>query len=201
MRAIQSRMDAQEPVASSVVPAAVTPPPVMRATRTNPLLSFWRQHRSTMAVAASVAILAAFGTLYLTSIWKSYQRQSAYGYAVLRREVEKIKRAQKAIIRDINAIDSSSIDQTEVDGIRPASFSGTGFALSSNGYLVTSWHVVKDADSLLVEGGPQHRRYRATTVYRDEARDLAGVHERSQRLLEVRHGPTVRPSLRVWLLL
>lgn len=189
LQAIQNRMDEQDstpasntgpidrlPAPAEAPPLAPSrPAPVMRTTWVNPLRSFWQAHRATMGVAASVAILAAFGTLYLTSVWKSYQRQSAYGYAVLRREVERIKRTQNAIMRDINAVDSSATDadQPDPDGGRLASFSGTGFALSANGYLVTSWHVVKDADSLLVEGGPQHRRYSATTVYRDEARDLA----------------------------
>ncbi len=147
---------------------------MMRASWVNPLRSVWRAHRITMGVAASVAILTAFSTLWLTAVWKRSQQQSAYGYALLRREVDRIKRTQTAIIRDINATTpGSASEQPEPDGTRAASFSGTGFALSANGYLVTSYHVVKDADSLIVEGGADHQRLRATTVYRDEAHDLA----------------------------
>ncbi|MBC7449006.1 MAG: trypsin-like peptidase domain-containing protein [Hymenobacteraceae bacterium] len=147
---------------------------VLRASWVNPLKQVWRAHRLTMGVAASVAILTAFSTLWLTAAWKRSQQQSAYGFALLRREVDKLKRTQTAIIRDINATTpGTTIEQPDADGGRAASFSGTGFALSANGYLVTSYHVVKDADSLLVEGGALHRRFRAVTVYRDEAHDLA----------------------------
>lgn len=139
---------------------------IMRASWINPARTFLRVHRITMGVAASVAILSAFSTLFLTSVWKNYQRQSTNGYALLRREVESIKRTQRAMLRDINATTASPEAPL-------AAFSGTGFALSSNGFLVTSYHVVKDADSLLVEGGPDHARYRANTVYRDELHDLA----------------------------
>lgn len=139
---------------------------IMRASWINPARTFLRAHRITMGVAASVAILSAFSTLFLTSVWKNYQRQSSNGYALLRREVESIKRTQRAMLRDINAT-------TAAPEAPLAAFSGTGFALSSNGFLVTSYHVVKDADSLLVEGGPDHTRYRAMTVYRDELHDLA----------------------------
>ncbi len=158
------------PMAEPVIPAAR---PLLRASWVNPARALWRAHRTTMAVAASVAILSAFSTLYLTAVWKNYQRQSSNGYALLRREVEKIKRTQTAIIRDINASSSANNVVGDDNASPAASFSGSGFALSSNGFLVTSYHVVKDADSLLVEGGPLHQRYRATTVYRDEARDIA----------------------------
>ncbi len=147
---------------------------LLRASWVNPIQQVWRAHRLTMGVAASVAILTAFSTLWLTAAWKRSQQQSAYGFALLRREVDKLKRTQTAIIRDINATTpGTTAEQPDPDGGRAASFSGTGFALSANGYLVTSYHVVKDADSLLVEGGALHRRFRAVTVYRDEAHDLA----------------------------
>lgn len=147
---------------------------LMRASWVNPLRQVWRAHRLTMGVAASVAILTVFSTLWLTAAWKRSQEQSAYGFALLRREVDKLKRTQKAIIRDINAtVPGTTTEAPAVEDGRAASFSGTGFALSSNGYLVTSYHVVKDADSLKVEGGAQHRRFRAAMVYHDEAHDLA----------------------------
>ncbi len=147
---------------------------LMRASWVNPIQQIWRAHRITMGVAASVAILTAFSTLWLTAAWKRSQQQSAYGFALLRREVDKLKRNQRALIRDINAsAPGITAEQPDDENGRAASFSGTGFALSANGYIVTSYHVVKDADSVLVEGGALHRRFRAVTVYRDEAHDLA----------------------------
>ena len=180
-RAESATTPAAAPAAATALPSRPAAPlrtldrSLMRASWVNPIQQVWRAHRLTMGVAASVAILTVFSTLWLAAAWERNRQQSASGYALLRREVDKLKRTQKALIRDINATTpGTSVEQPEdSENGRTASFSGTGFALSANGYLVTSYHVVKDADSLLVEGGAQHRRFRATTVYRDEAHDLA----------------------------
>lgn len=173
------------PAAAPVAPAAAPFAPtratgrtldrsLLRASWVNPVRQMWRAHRVTMGVAAMVAILTAFSTLWLTAAWKRSQQQSAYGFALLRREVDKLKRSQRAIIRDINAsAPGTTAEQPDEENGRAAAFSGTGFALSANGYLVTSYHVVKDADSVLVEGTGLPRRFKATLAYRDEAHDLA----------------------------
>ena len=68
---------------------------------------------------------------------------------------------------------------------RPSKYSGTGFALTADGYLVTSAHVItgpdaKKADSLLIEGR-DHQRYYAETVYADRKHDLARAQGRLTR--------------------
>ena len=62
--------------------------------------------------------------------------------------------------------------------VKDNKFSGTGFALTSEGYIVTSAHVIKDADSAkdadsLVIEGRDHKRYHAEMVYSDAKHDLA----------------------------
>jgi serine protease Do len=109
------------------------------------LREFWSGHRATVGVAASVAVLAVFSTLTGLSLLHSYNAPTASGVRELRREIAQIGRNK---------------------------FSGTGFALTSDGYLVTSAHVIKGADSLLVEGR-DHQRYRAETVFTDKKHDLA----------------------------
>ncbi|QNE41450.1 trypsin-like peptidase domain-containing protein [Hymenobacter sp. NBH84] len=132
------------------------------------LREFWGSHRATIAVAASVAIMAVFGTLLGIEWWKAAQKPApTYGYTMLRREVERIKRTQRAMNRAI-----TQIDETKAEDINPGKFSGTGFALSPNGYLVTSYHVIQGADSLLVESRT-HDHYHAEPVFTDVARDLA----------------------------
>lgn len=49
---------------------------------------------------------------------------------------------------------------------------GTGFPISSNGYLLTSHHIVKDADRIFIEL-PGQKRFMAKMVYSDPAKDLA----------------------------
>ncbi|GEO06665.1 hypothetical protein AAE02nite_43290 [Adhaeribacter aerolatus] len=128
---------------------------------------FWNQHYATIAVAASVAILTVFGTLMSIDVWRSMGKQQNARYTALRREVEKIKNSQRAIAKDISGVSNPRAARPV-----PANFSGTGFAISSDGYLVTSYHVVKDADSVFIENRAG-QRYRVKNIYRDQAHDLA----------------------------
>ncbi|WP_255488005.1 S1C family serine protease [Pontibacter deserti] len=125
---------------------------------------FWNRHAQTMAVAASISLLSVFGTLWTVEQLKAPAQQQTARYVELRREVDKLKKAQTAIIKDIN--------NTTKPAPRPARFSGTGFALSANGYLVTSSHVVEGADSIMIEN-TSGAKYKVSEVYRDQTHDLS----------------------------
>lgn len=125
---------------------------------------FWNRHAQTMAVAASVSLLSVFGTLWSVQQMKAPVQQQTARYVELRREVDKLKKAQTAIIKGIN--------NTPNPAPRPARFSGTGFALSADGYLVTSSHVVEGADSIMIEN-KAGAKYKVTEVYRDQTHDLS----------------------------
>jgi S1-C subfamily serine protease len=53
--------------------------------------------------------------------------------------------------------------------------SGTGFAISSNGYIVTNYHVIEDANSIEIKGvnGDFSQKFSAKVVVSDEKNDLA----------------------------
>ncbi|MCA8832361.1 trypsin-like peptidase domain-containing protein [Hymenobacter pini] len=145
------------------------PRPALRISRTEEKLrQFWHGHRATMMVAAAVAVLAVFTTLLGMEMYRASQKPSLYGYTVLRREVERIKRNQRSMNRTLNQIDASATPEK----VNPGKFSGTGFALTADGYLVTSYHVIQGADSLLIESRGR-QRYRAEPVFTDVAHDLA----------------------------
>jgi serine protease Do len=133
------------------------------------LREFWSGHRATMGVAASVAVMAVFSTLLGIEWWRAAKTEpSLYGYNVMRRELDRIKQSQRALIRKVD----SKIDGVTPPPIVDGKFSGTGFALTAEGYLVTSSHVIQGADSLLIEGR-DHQRYHAETVFSDVKHDLA----------------------------
>ena len=122
-----------------------------------------------MGVAASVAVMAVFATLLGLDLWKTAQtRPSLYGYQALKRDVERIKKSQRALTTTLNQFGKPGVAPEVVQG----KFSGTGFALTSEGYLVTSYHVIEGADSLLIEGR-NHQRFHAEPVFSDIKRDLA----------------------------
>lgn len=144
------------------------PRPMLRISRTEEKLrAFWHGHRATMMVAAAVAVLAVFTTLLGLEMYRTAQKPSLYGYTVLRREVERIKRTQRSMNRALNQMDT-----TQPEKSNPGKFSGTGFALTADGYLVTSYHVIQGADSLLIESRDR-QRFRAEPVFTDVAHDLA----------------------------
>ena len=109
-------------------------------------------------------MLSVFGTLWSVQQLKAPVRQQTARYVELRREVELLKKTQTAIINGIN-------DATKPVP-RPAAFSGTGFAISSEGYLVTSSHVVEGADSVLIEN-EAGQKYKVVEIYRDQIHDLS----------------------------
>ncbi len=54
----------------------------------------------------------------------------------------------------------------------PGNFRGTGFAISSNGYIVTDNHVIKDADSVYIQS-IDGKSYRTRVVYTEPLSDIA----------------------------
>jgi serine protease Do len=169
LRGIHAAMlaaDAPEEIAS---PFTHTVNPMLRISRTERRLrEFWSGHRATVGVAASVAVMAVFATLLGLDLWKTSNLPVPASYQALRRDVNNLKHNQKVLNSTIKRIDGSATPP-----LAPVSkFSGTGFALTSEGYIVTSYHVIQGADSLLIEGR-NHQRYHAEPVYSDVKHDLA----------------------------
>jgi serine protease Do len=127
--------------------------------------SLWRQHYSSIAMAASVALIAVLMGLLSMNMWRSTDKKQTAGYQELRREVERIKKNQRAIVQEF-------IQPETKPEVNPGNFSGTGFALTPEGYIVTSYHVVKDADSVFIENG-KGERYKVKNIFQDQKHDLA----------------------------
>jgi serine protease Do len=153
------------PVVETAPALTHTVNPMLRISRTErKLREFWSGHRATVGVAASVAVLAVFCTLLGLDLWRSARTQPMYGYTMLRLELDKLKHNQRVLNAKLNGNAPVPVNNGK--------FSGTGFALTADGYLVTSAHVIQGADSLLIESR-DHQRYHAETVYSDVKHDLA----------------------------
>ena len=115
---------------------------------------------TTVLAAASVSIIVVFSTLYFTG-WFNYQKQVT-SYMELKNNLAHISSKQQSLW---NAIFSNK---------KTATPSGTCFSVSSNGYLVTNYHVVKDVDSIsVVNYMDSVIKFNARLVYKDEKHDLA----------------------------
>jgi serine protease Do len=104
-------------------------------------VNVWREYKAVLAVAASFIILTS------VSIY-SIQQNSKQNETVqlVSRDLAKMKNSTNALIRDIK-----TKNQIGAVTSNPANIGGTGFALTSNGYICTSFHVIDGADSLYVQ--------------------------------------------------
>lgn len=128
------------------------------------IIRLWDKYKINSLVAACVALLAVFSTLWLTGF---YSKDSTSQYIALRRDMNSIRqnvKAQNALIKDIN--------KNKSDANSPSHYGATGFALSSNGYVMTTYHVIKDADSVYLQNNAGNS-YKVKVVYTDPAYDIA----------------------------
>lgn len=122
------------------------------------ILKLWRTYRSSAAVAASFILLCI-----VTFIFTKEQKGS---YEIMRRDVMKIKSSQNNLIRDINS--------NKAVKVNPGRYGGTGFALSSNGYICTNFHVINGADSVYVQNS-KGQTFKVRTIWSDPQNDIAIV--------------------------
>ncbi len=122
----------------------------------------WNKYRVSTAIAATVAMIAVFGTLFSTGY---FSEAISTNYSQMRREINSIKRSQNALIKNIS-------DKPSKGPANPGQFGGTGFALSSNGYVVTNFHVIKGADSIYVQNSVGEA-FKVRPIYTDPAHDIA----------------------------
>ncbi|HXS37606.1 MAG TPA: S1C family serine protease [Flavipsychrobacter sp.] len=133
--------------------------PAKQVTRTISLRAYyWR----TGAVAAGIALLTFFCTY-----WTINPKKSASQYNVLRGEIENIKRSQNQLIQNIKAQKAPSTVP-----VAQVKYTGTGFALTNKGYLVTNYHVVDGADSVYIQNH-NGDYYKASVAAFDENTDIA----------------------------
>jgi hypothetical protein len=95
------------------------------------------------------------------------------------KQIDRIKKDYNQFLLDPFKTDEQgnyigfSFDINKIASILPSS--ATAFAISSDGYLVTNYHVVEDADSIIIKGinGDFARGYQAEKVIIDINNDLA----------------------------
>ncbi|HLK98860.1 MAG TPA: serine protease, partial [Hymenobacter sp.] len=135
------------------------------AEQSGQIRSLWRTYRTTLAVAASVAIITTFGSIFLYRSYQQGHRQQEHQYSQLSKEIQAVKSSQKRLINDITG-------RSQAMSANPAQVSGSGFLLTPDGYFVTNNHIVRDADSVYVQSA-KGEVYKARIVYADLAHDLA----------------------------
>lgn len=119
----------------------------------------WKKYRVLSAVAASVALISIAATLWITQNLRSQQTSD---YFELRRTVDKIQKSQTALEKDL---------KQKTVTVKPQ-FAATGFLISSQGYVATSYHVINKADSVYIQN-EKYGSLKAVVVHSDPVNDVS----------------------------
>lgn len=123
---------------------------------------YWR----TASVAASVAFIASMLTFW--GARSIYKRDTHAQYQTLRSEINSIKRDQDNIKEEVDKVKQTKIELPNY----PSKYTGTGFALSQNGYLVTNMHVIEGYNKIFVFTS-DNVGHQSEVILTDTANDLA----------------------------
>ena len=129
--------------------------PIKPIERKSFFITYWKY----AAVAASITLISVIGTVLITENYSAREAE----FVALRRNIDQIKKSQKILEKDIAETKKKSA---------AGNYAGTCFMISRNGYLITSYHVVKDADSINIENG-KFGTLKAAILYNDPANDVS----------------------------
>lgn len=135
---------------------------------TGTISRLWRKLQMNAGVAAAVALISVFSTMWLTGYFTNIKKAST-DYSALRREMNSVKKNVTEQNRAIQNINNKNSTPTSIH------FGATGFMLTKDGYVVTNYHVVTGADSVFLQNS-KGQAYKARIVYSDVEKDLAILH-------------------------
>jgi S1-C subfamily serine protease len=128
------------------------------------IVRMFRSNKSAIAVAASFLILAMIMVYSIQS-----QTKQDGSFEAVKRDVSELRNKQAKqdnIIRNISATNAQGNNNP------PAKFGGTGFAISSNGYILTSYHVINGKGSIYVQNN-KGETFKVVRYYTDPVNDIA----------------------------
>lgn len=133
------------------------------------IASLWNRLQINAGVAAAVALVSVFSTLWITGYFTSIKKANT-DYSALRREMNSVK---KNVTEQHKAIQNINNDKNKSQA--PIHFGATGFMLTKDGYVVTNYHVINGADSIHLQN-VKGQAYKAQIIYTDAQKDLAILH-------------------------
>lgn len=140
---------------------------MQKAQPSSKIVLLWHRVKINSLIAAAVAIIAVFSTLWLSGYYSTMEKTTSH-FIAMRRDINNVKKnvnAQNAVINSINSdLGSASVN--------PGQYGATGFLVSGNGYVVTNYHVVNNADSVHLLNS-KGESFKAKTIYIDPSTDIA----------------------------
>ncbi|GAB3499496.1 hypothetical protein GCM10027341_22920 [Spirosoma knui] len=133
--------------------------------RPSQLRTLWHTYRTTLAVAATAAVVTTFSTIFLYRTYQKSHQEQEQQYRLLSKEIQAVRSSQRKLLSDFNG-------RGRALTVNPAQVAGSGFLLTADGYFVTNNHIVRDADSVYVQSA-KGEVYKARVVHTDQSHDLA----------------------------
>lgn len=131
--------------------------------------TFAKRVGKTAAIAATTALVAVLSTVAILSMGGYLLKQQNNELIHLNREILNLKYSSEAVNDRLVAKIKKS-GQKPV--YAPANLEGSAFAMNNNGYVITSFHTVKGADSIFIQNNLTERTL-ARLVLSDPKLDLA----------------------------
>ncbi|MCS6823835.1 MAG: serine protease [Cytophagaceae bacterium] len=116
-----------------------------------------------LIAAASLALVISIGTYLAFNIAGIVPTSEKNHYIKLSKDLNDIRNTQYKLQNQIEAVNKKK---------HPASLCGSGVVISSKGYIITSEHLVKDADSVFIENA-RFKRLKCAKIYTDPKLDIA----------------------------
>lgn len=126
--------------------------------------NFAKRHGRTIVFAASTAFIAVLATVAVLSTGGLFITEQNNKLTELKREVMNLKASSDGIVEGIK--------NNKKAVYAPANLEGSAFALNNKGYIVTSYHMVKGADSIFIRNSSTERTL-TKLVIADPKLDLA----------------------------
>lgn len=126
------------------------------------IVEIWRHHHSKISVAASIAIFAVLATLFFTGYLNNNN-----SFTELSLKMDKQNRYIDNLNKKVNDIQTHNTRVLPQDKLR-----GTGFAITSNGLIATSYHLINDNDSVYVQNAAG-KSFKAKVIYTEPKTDIA----------------------------
>jgi len=131
------------------------------------VISLWDRYKFNAGVAAAIAIISVFSTLWLTGYYSNLKKTSS-DYSALRRDMNNVKRNVNAHNDAIKNINSTGKTET-------IHYGATGFMITRDGYVVTNYHVISGADSIHLQN-QRGQSFKADIIFTSPEKDLAILH-------------------------
>lgn len=139
------------------------------------------KYKRVFAMAASIAGLTALAISGLVTYFTP--KSSPHEIALLKKELNAVKKSQVQTQQEISKFKSNPGKP-----VAQGKFGGTGFLIDGKGFLITSAHVVSQADSVYIINS-KGDYFKAKTLYANDNTDIAILKIDDSRFSPVEHLP------------